>query len=204
MRSLSLLQQIFRIQESNQDLLHCCRILYQLSYQGTLRRNHPSLKKSTEISNKVGSMHAQSLIRVWLFGTPWSLPGSSVHGVFQARRLEWVAVSFTRGSSRLRDPAEVPGGSYTGRQILYHWATWETSKGQIPGGRKKKERKCLINTPAFSIPVLLPNSCGYMVREWFYQFSGILLWSRGCILSSQEGRGSSNPHCACGPVEAKL
>ena len=64
MRSLSLLQQIFRIQESNQDLLHCCRILYQLSYQGTLRRNHPSLKKSTEISNKVGSMHAQSLIRV--------------------------------------------------------------------------------------------------------------------------------------------
>ena len=28
-----------------------------------------------------------------------SLPGSSVHGTFQARILEWVAISFSRGSS---------------------------------------------------------------------------------------------------------
>ena len=28
-----------------------------------------------------------------------SLPGSSVHGILQARRLEWVAISFSRGSS---------------------------------------------------------------------------------------------------------
>ena len=34
--SLSLLQQIFSTQESNQGLLHCRRILYQLSYQGSL------------------------------------------------------------------------------------------------------------------------------------------------------------------------
>ena len=33
--SLSLLQQIFLIQESNQALLHCSWILYQLSYQGS-------------------------------------------------------------------------------------------------------------------------------------------------------------------------
>ena len=33
--SLSLLQQIFPTQESNQGLLHCRRILYQLSYQGS-------------------------------------------------------------------------------------------------------------------------------------------------------------------------
>ena len=32
-----------------------------------------------------------------------SLPGSSVHGVFQARILEWVAISFSRGSSQPRD-----------------------------------------------------------------------------------------------------
>ena len=32
-----------------------------------------------------------------------SLPGSSVHGIFQARVLEWVAISFSRGSSRPRD-----------------------------------------------------------------------------------------------------
>ena len=34
--SLSLLQQIFPTQESNQALLHCRRILYQLSYKGSL------------------------------------------------------------------------------------------------------------------------------------------------------------------------
>ena len=28
-----------------------------------------------------------------------SLPGSSVHGILQARILEWVAIPFTRGSS---------------------------------------------------------------------------------------------------------
>ena len=32
-----------------------------------------------------------------------SLPGSSVHGIFQARILEWVAISFSRVSSRHRD-----------------------------------------------------------------------------------------------------
>ena len=33
-----------------------------------------------------------------------SLPGSSVHGIFQARILEWVATSFSRGSSRPGSP----------------------------------------------------------------------------------------------------
>ena len=35
--------------------------------------------------------------------TDCSLPGSSVHGIFQTRILEWVAVSFSRGPSRPRD-----------------------------------------------------------------------------------------------------
>ena len=32
-----------------------------------------------------------------------SLPGSSVHGIFQTRILEWVAISFCRESSQARD-----------------------------------------------------------------------------------------------------
>ena len=44
-----------------------------------------------------------------------SLPGSSVCGISQAGILEWVAISFSRGSSWLRD--------WICRQILYHWAT---------------------------------------------------------------------------------
>ena len=37
----------------------------------------------------------------------YSLPGSSVHGIFQARVLEWVAISFSRGSSQPRDRTRV-------------------------------------------------------------------------------------------------
>ena len=38
----------------------------------------------------------------WLICNPmdYSPPGSSVHGISQARILEWVAISFSRGSSR--------------------------------------------------------------------------------------------------------
>ena len=36
-----------------------------------------------------------------------SLPGSSVHGFLQARRLEWVAIPFSRGSSQPRDGTRV-------------------------------------------------------------------------------------------------
>ena len=36
-----------------------------------------------------------------------SLPGSFVHGIFQARILEWVAISFSRRSSQPRDQTQV-------------------------------------------------------------------------------------------------
>ena len=52
-----------------------------------------------------------------------SLPGSSVHGIFQARILEWVAISFSRGFSQPRDQTFISCVSRIGRQILYHWAT---------------------------------------------------------------------------------
>ena len=51
-----------------------------------------------------------------------SPPIISVHGILQARILEWVSISFSRGSSRPKDSTCV---SYIGRQILYHWATYE-------------------------------------------------------------------------------
>ena len=45
---------------------------------------------------------------VWLSATLWtSLPGSSVHGIFQARILEWVAMPFSRESSQTKDQTRV-------------------------------------------------------------------------------------------------
>ena len=51
------------------------------------------------------------------------LPGSSVHGILQIRILRGVATSSSKASSQPRDRTHV---SCIGRQILYHWATWET------------------------------------------------------------------------------
>ena len=51
-----------------------------------------------------------------------SLPGSSVHGIFQARILEQVAISFFRGSSQLRDQTRV---SCAARRLFTFWATRE-------------------------------------------------------------------------------
>ena len=49
-----------------------------------------------------------------------SPPGSSVHGIFQARILEWGAISFSRDSSQLRiEPASL-FVSCIGRRVLYH------------------------------------------------------------------------------------
>ena len=46
--------------------------------------------------------------------------GSSVHGILQARRLEWVAVPSSRGSSLPRDGICLSYISCIGRQVLYH------------------------------------------------------------------------------------
>ena len=66
----------------------------------------------------------------------WSLSGSSVHGIFQARVLEWIAISFYRGSSRPRNPSWV--SCIAGRRFTV-WATREAKiakvhiKGMISG-----------------------------------------------------------------------
>ena len=52
--------------------------------------------------------------------TDCSLPGFSVHGIFQARILEWAAISFSRGSSRPRDQTQVS------RTVGRHFTVWTT------------------------------------------------------------------------------
>ena len=64
-------------------------------------------------------VHVWKLVsHVWLFVTPWTV----VHGILQARILEWVAFPFSRGSSQPRDQTQVfriAGGFFTS------WATRE-------------------------------------------------------------------------------
>ena len=55
----------------------------------------------------------------------YSPPDSPIHGIFQARIVEQVAISSSRASSQHRDWTCVSCVSCIGRQILNHCATWQ-------------------------------------------------------------------------------
>ena len=61
-------------------------------------------------------LQPQGLSRIFSNTTDCSLPSSSVHGILQARIMEWVAVPFSRRSSQPRDRSQVSciaGGFFT-------------------------------------------------------------------------------------------
>ena len=78
----SLLQGIFPTQQLNPGLLHCRQILYRLSY-----REAPKVAQSCP--------------------TFCDTMGYTVHGILQARILEWVAFPFSGGSFQPRDQTQV-------------------------------------------------------------------------------------------------
>ena len=70
-------------------------------------------------------MKVHSLSCVWLFATLCSLPGSSIHGIFQARTLEWVAISFSRRSSQPRD------WTWVSHIVGRHFTIWPTKEVKV-------------------------------------------------------------------------
>ena len=93
-------------------LLHCRQILYPLSHRG-----------SPLFLDVVFVVLVAKLCPTLCDPMDCSPPASSVHGISQARILEWVAISFSRGSSQPRDQTHV---SCIDSLVLYHWATRET------------------------------------------------------------------------------
>ena len=81
----------------------------------------------------------KSLRRVRLFVTPvdCSLPGSSVHGILQARILVWVTISFSRGSSQRRDRTRV---SRIGGRCFNLWANREAWSAAVHGVARSQTR----------------------------------------------------------------
>ena len=77
----------------------------------------------------------------------YSPPGFSVRQILQARTLELVvAISFFRGSFRPSNQTHVSCISCIGRQILYHWATWEAPKATIDHPRAMWSWPCFNKT----------------------------------------------------------
>ena len=68
---------------------------------------------------KQKSLHAQSCPTL-RHPLDCTLAGFSVHGALQARILEWVAISYSRGSSWPRDQTNISCVSCISRWILFH------------------------------------------------------------------------------------
>ena len=75
-----------------------------------------AISLATAPTPALGEVLSLSPVGGLLLPLDYSLPGSSVHGISQARTLEWTAISFSRGSSQPRDPTSDSG---IGRQIPY-------------------------------------------------------------------------------------
>ena len=95
------------------NVLPCDLLAFYISYP---------LSNCIKSSSRVGILMLHLLAS--LIGTLWyllcdpidcSLPGSSIHGIFQARILEWVAISSSRRSSQPRD--QTPVSHIVGRRF---------------------------------------------------------------------------------------
>ena len=92
-----------------------------------------------------------------------SAPGSSVHGILQARILEWVVISFSRGSSRPRDQTRV---SRIGGRCFNLWATREACQKKNAGPQVQLEFQInnsflWMNMPRGILGTSYTNSLGF-------------------------------------------
>ena len=132
-----LFQGIFLTQGLNRGVSHCRQIPYHLSHQvqslqnklwgqKLIKWNLPSSKEKVSLTLKSSVTQKKSettqLCPTLCDPMGCSLPGSSVHGILQARILEWIAISSSRGSSWPRDWTWV---SRTAGRLFTIWATRE-------------------------------------------------------------------------------
>ena len=83
--------------------------------------HNASLNKSQKTDKVLAAQSCPTLCNP----TVGSLPGSSVHGILQARILEWAAVPFSRRYSQPRDQTQI---SYIVSEFFTVWANMEALK----------------------------------------------------------------------------
>ena len=107
-------------------VIGCARVIGALERNIKVRWAFSTASHWLVVPYRIAAATVQSLSCVWLFRDPvdYSLSGSFVHGILQARIQERVAISFSRGSSHPRDQIDI---SCIGGRFFYCWATREAS-----------------------------------------------------------------------------
>ena len=104
-----------------------------------------------------------------------SLPDSSVHGIFQARILDWVVVPFSKGSSQSRDRTHV---SHTAGGFFTIWATealWGIKSSSISRGESLRGwiRNGPYSPPFLNAGIWVPGQAGGAIRNaWEIEMLG--------------------------------
>ena len=142
----------------------------------------------------------------------YSPPGSTVHGIFQARILERVAISSSRGSSQLRDWNQV---FCLGRWILYHWTTrnglikftysisssfsWvpKRKRKDLPFNRSIEEVSTLITKSRVTVPWEGWEVWDRIGREELQRGTRKLLGWHICLLGFPGAASGKEPTCRC-------
>ena len=101
--------------------------------------------------------------------TPWSVThqAPSVHGILQARILQWVAISFFRGCSRPRDWTCISYVSCISRQVLYpespasQWILYHPASQWILYHLSHQESPTRLR---YSLPIWKLN--GKEIKQW--------------------------------------
>ena len=122
------------------------------------------------------SMSAKSLQSCSILCDPMgcSLPGSSVHGILQARILEWVTMPSSRGSSPPWDQTHASCISCIGRQVFTMSAIWEA----LPQGHHHN------NGEPKSLPGDMTEKVFYQCCWWRKTFMGKPPLNCFCIMET--------------------
>ena len=114
--------------KKNLKIIYATLITSYTAREGLQKAGEEKLKQDSNGDYKKWNIeklhvHAQSCL-TFCAAVDSSPPGSSAHGIFQARTMGWGAISYSGRSSQPRDQTWV---SYICRQIPYHHATQEAT-----------------------------------------------------------------------------
>ena len=100
-----------------------------------------------------------------------SLPGSPIHRIFQARILEWVAISFSRGSSQPRDQTRVS---------CLHLLHWQAGSSPLEPSGKPRWVLITVVSEYQSLFFQLYLKSIYIIQQvilvWAYAISQAMFW----------------------------
>ena len=139
---------------------------------------------------------------VWLFATLCTVIRQAPPSMGFSRQKYWSGVSFPPPgeSSWPRDRTQISCVSFIGRQILYHWATWEASDGAIDLWfiaffwkeiRRLPEPEARVESSWLSSPGTASLGSGYNFLEVFshdlpsYHFALQLSFNHTCATFSR-------------------